>query len=391
MARQRSTTPPRPLAPGDVVVTLHENLGEWTAAQVTRLDADEELADVLDLDWSSPARPESLADLGVLRPLSRHAGSWNGRRSHCHHPWVLPRSCTVLGNAEPLVPGSSQAFGQGWSVGDALFWERRVARARSDEDPWAEPGRLSVEGPELQVPDGVDAPAVRHLFVNGVARLDAAIVAAAFPNLTTLALHGELGELTNAVALNQLPRLRELSVTGYFGMTAADCATPVRTPELEHVDLHDVPHEYATAMRRVWRPEAAHGTYLSVTGARKPGWVAENRDNPLRDWDGRAGVSKAAYRKSVAQFRRTRRQLLAALDHSPGDRTAAMERIGTEYGEAFNAIDDAASNDLIMTEEREELYAAVTGVLEAAAAERGIELTAEQRALLDGIDAVRDW
>ncbi|GAA4703939.1 hypothetical protein APR04_000604 [Promicromonospora umidemergens] len=385
MAPPRSKTPPRPLTPGDVVVTLHVDLGGWAAAQVTGLDAAEALADVLDLDWSSPTRPESLADLGALRPLFRQAGSWGGQRSHCHYPWVLPRSCTVIGTATPLSAESSQSYGLGWGIGDALHRERLAASGRTDWND--DPAQASIEGPELKIPDGVDALTIRRLYVNGVARLDAAVLAAAFPNLTELRLHGELGELANAVALNQLTRLRDLSVTGYFGMTAADHVTLASTPELEHVDLH----EYATAMHRVWRPEAANGTYLSVTGARKPGWVAENRDNPLRAWDAREGVGERTYQKSVAQFRKTRRQILAALDGAPGDRPAVLERIGSEYGEAFNAIDDAASNDLIMTEEREELYAAVVGVLDAAATESGIDLTAEQQALLDGVDATRDW
>ncbi|MDR7385012.1 hypothetical protein [Promicromonospora iranensis] len=389
MALLRTKTPPRPLTPGDVVVTWHADLGEWAAAQVTGLDADEELADVLDLDWSSPNRPEALADLGVLRPLSRQAGSWNGQRSHCHYPWVLPRGCTVIGTATPLVASSSQSYGLRWGVGDALHWERRAASGRTDWED--DPAQVSIEGPELQIPADVDASTVRRLSVSGVERLDAAALAATFPNLTELRLYGELDEMTGASALDQLAGLRTLSVTGYFGMTAADHITPSGTPELEHVDLHDIPHEYAAAMRRVWRPEAANGTYLSVTGARRPGWVAKNRDNPLRDWDGRAGVSKRAYTRSVAQLRNTRRQVLAALDGSPADRTAVLERIGSEYGEAFNAINEAAGEDLIMTEEREELYDALVGVLVAAAAERGLDATAERQALLDGVDATRDW
>lgn len=389
MAPQRTKTPPRPLTPGDVVVTWHVDLGEWAAAQVTSLDVDEELADVLDLDWSSPTRPESLADLGTLRPLARRAGSWDGQRSHCHYPWVLPRSCTVLGTAAPLTTSSSQSFGLGWGVGDALHWERLAASGRADWED--DPAQLSIRGAELVVPADVDASTVRRLYVTGVERLDASVLVAAFPHLTELRLHGELSEMINAVALNRLSGLRELMVTGYFGMTAADHVTVASAPELEHVDLHNVPHEYATAMRRVWRPEAANGTYLSVTGARRPDWVAENRDNPLRDWDKRQGVSKRAYQRSVAQVRKTRRQILDALDGAPGDRTAALERIGSEYGEAFNAIDEATRDGLIMTEEREELYDAVVGLLDAAAAERGLDVTAERQALIDGVDATRDW
>lgn len=388
MAPQHSKNPPRPLAPGDVVVTWHADLGEWAAAQVTSLDAENELADVLDLDWSSPTRPETLTDLGVLRPLAQHAGSWNGRRSHCHHPWVLPRSCTVIGTTTPLITAPSQSYGLGWGVGDALHRERLSASGRADRD---DPTTLSIRGAELRIPDDVDTSSVRRLLVTGVEHLDAAVLADTFPDLTELRMYGKLGELTNAVALNRLTRLRELMITGYFGMTAADHLTVAGTPELEHVHLHNVPREYATAIRRVWRPEAANGTYLNITGARGPDWVAENKDNPLRDWDTRPGVSQRTYQKSVAQIRKTRDQILAALDGAPADRAAALERIGAEYGEAFNAIDEATRAGLIMTEEREELYDAVVGMLNAAAAERGLDVTAERQALIDGVDATRDW
>lgn len=389
MAPQRSKNPPRPLAPGDVVVTWHADLGEWAAAQVTSLDAENELADVLDLDWSSPTRPGTLADLGDLRPLEQQAGSWNGRRSHCHHPWVLPRSCTVLGTAAPLTTGSSQSYGLGWRVGDALHRERLAASGRTHRDD--DPAQLSIRGAELRIPDDVDTSAVRRLTITGVEHLDATVLADTFPDLTELRLHGKLGELTDASALDRLTRLRKLTIIGYFGMTAADHVTVAGTPELEHIHLHNVPRAYATAIRRVWRPEAANGTYLSVTGARGPDWVTENKDNPLRDWDTRAGVSKRTYQRSVAQIRKTRGQILAALDGAPGDRATALERIGAEYGEAFNAIDEATRAGLIMTQEREELFDAVVGMLDAAAAERGLDVTAERQALIDGVDATRDW
>lgn len=389
MAPQHSKNPPRPLAPGDVVVTWHADLGEWAAAQVTSLDAENELADVLDLDWSSPTRPETLADLGVLRPLAQHAGSWNGRHSHCHHPWVLPRSCAVLGTAAPLTTSSSQTYGLGWGVGDALHRERLAASGRTDRDD--DPAQLSIRGAELRIPDDVDTSSVRRLRVTGVEHLDATVLADTFPDLTELRLHGKLSELTNAVALNRLTGLRKLTIIDYFGMTAADHLTVAGTPELEHVHLHNVPRGYATAIRRVWRPEAANGTYLNVTGTRGPDWVAENKDNPLRDWDTRPGVSKRTYQKSVAQIRKTRDQIRAALDGAPGDRAKVLERVGSEYGEAFNAIDEATRAGLIMTQEREELFDAVVSLLNAAAAERGLDVTTERQALIDGVEATRDW
>jgi hypothetical protein len=391
MAPRLPKTPPRPLAPGDVVVTFHHRLGEWTAAQISHLDMDDQLAAVLDLDWSSPTKPESLANLGQLRPLTRHIGNWRGEQSHCYFPWVLPRSFTVLGSLAPLVTTRSPSYGSGWSVGDALRWERLAAHQDIDWNTWTEPDHVSIKGPTLQVPADIDTTTIRELYIRGVTHLDAENLAKTFPKLTTLNLFGDLSEMENAVALNRLTGLRKLLLVGYFGMTAADCLTPGGTPDLEDVVMHNVPHEYATAMRRVWRPEAANGTYSYVTGARKPEWVAENKDNPLRDWDNREGVSKSAYKKSIGQFKMTRRQVLAALDEPQTSRLESLRKVGAEYGTAFNAIGLAARDEFIMTEEREELYEALDGVLKAVTAERGMDLTAEREALLDGLDGTRDW
>ncbi|MEV0954054.1 hypothetical protein [Promicromonospora sp. NPDC050249] len=93
----------------------------------------------------------------------------------------------------------------------------------------------------------------------------------------------------------------------------------------------------------------------------------------------------------MAQIRKTRGQILAALDGAPGDRATALERVGAEYGEAFNAIDEATRAGVIMTQEREELYDAVVGMLDTAATERGLDVTTERQALIDGVDATRDW
>ncbi|MFE7508850.1 hypothetical protein [Promicromonospora sp. NPDC057488] len=389
MTQRRPKLPPRPLTPGDVVVTFHHDLGEWTAAQVTRLDSDEGLADVLDLDWSSPTRPDSVMDLGPLRPLVRNAGSWSGEHSHSHAPWVLPRSCAVVGNTAPLVSRSSDTYGLWWRIGDALNWERLAASGRSDWDD--DPDQVTIDGPELRVPDHVDGMTTRRLMIRDVARVDTAVIADTFPNLRELWFYGELAEMTNAVALNRLANLRELSITGYFGMTAADVLTVGCTSDLEYIDLHNIPHEYATATRRVWRPEAARGTYLSVSGARKADWVAENKNNPLREWDGRDGISKAAYRKSVAQLRNTRLRVLAALDGPESGRPSLLGEIGKEYGRAFNAIDLGTRDGFIMTEEREELYAALAGIVTASAEKQGLDLADEERALINGLDATRDW
>ncbi|MET7419711.1 hypothetical protein [Dactylosporangium sp. NPDC005555] len=48
MTRRKETSPPRAIAPGDVVAAFSETLGSWTAAQVTDLDPEWRTAGVLE-------------------------------------------------------------------------------------------------------------------------------------------------------------------------------------------------------------------------------------------------------------------------------------------------------------------------------------------------------
>ncbi|MFJ3221268.1 hypothetical protein ACIPLC_35780 [Kitasatospora sp. NPDC086801] len=111
MAAVKEPTPPRPIVPGDVVAAFSEYLGEWTAAQITHLDPDHQLAGVLHLDWSGP-EPMSVAELGEVVP-----GCFAVGLAHCYYEWVLPRSYKVIGTL-PLLhdePPNSYAFG--WGMG----------------------------------------------------------------------------------------------------------------------------------------------------------------------------------------------------------------------------------------------------------------------------------
>jgi hypothetical protein len=151
---------------------------------------------------------------------------------------------------------------------------------------------------------------------------------------------------------------------------------PSRLPELERISFDGIPAEYATATRSAWRAEAANGVYVDISGARKPEWVAENRDNPLRDWDGREHISPARYRKAVAQYKATRRAILAA-DADP----AVFEQIGRDYADAFNKLN--GRNPFIDTADAEDLVDALSHLVE--------DRPWARDSLYAGIDSVRDW
>lgn len=66
------TAPPRPIAVGNIVATYSDDLGEWTAAQITDLEPNWKTAGMLELDWSGP-EPSSVADLGAHEAAGPHA------------------------------------------------------------------------------------------------------------------------------------------------------------------------------------------------------------------------------------------------------------------------------------------------------------------------------
>jgi hypothetical protein len=194
--------------------------------------------------------------------------------------------------------------------------------------------------------------------------------------------------LTNAFALNRLPALKRLFIHGLLGMGRADCLRPDQIPALELLGLHDIPYDYATVMRARWRPQAPNGTLVDITGARKPEWLAENAGNPLREWDGRAHISRSRFATATAQYKATRRAVMAAL--ADGEPVAArLADIGREYADAFNQLDGRAP--FIETEEREELFAALDLIIGDAEAATGGNLAAARQSLIDGVEAARNW
>lgn len=139
MPRPGTAGPARPIAAGDIVATYSVELGEWTAAQITRVtDADPiwcaGIAAVLELDWSGP-EPVSVKDLGKLRPLSLTHHSHRGALSHCHFEWLLPRSYKVIGRAELLTDEKPRAYSVGWRVGQQLSSQRGWDQGQRADDP----------------------------------------------------------------------------------------------------------------------------------------------------------------------------------------------------------------------------------------------------------------
>ncbi|MBP2478248.1 hypothetical protein JOF53_007120 [Crossiella equi] len=359
------------LTPGDVVVAYSPDLGEWTAAQITGVNEKHRSAEVLELTWSGP-EPRCLAELGELVPLrlTHHDHPYPNRPAHTWLTGLLPRGHRVLGNLPPLVTESTAAYFWRWDLGLQLDcqrqWDAGHRGERPNQQPYATHDSTALPGTRDE--------RLRTLSVTVRPELDCALLPELFPNLTSLSLTGALTTLTNAAALSRLPHLRDLGLSGVYGMTGADVPRPADLPDLAWLRLHGIPADYAKAARRLWQPEERNGTFLEIRWARTPDWLAENRDNPLRSWDG--NIPAAAYKKAIAQYKLTRRAVLAALPEGP----ARLTELGREYAEAFNTLH--ARWNFIETIEREDLLDALQGITDE---------TWAQEALAKGMEAARDW
>lgn len=376
--------PGPPVAPGDLITGWSVALGEWAAAQITLRDEDSRSLGLLHLLWSGP-EPATAADLADVEPLQSSFGRWR-EPAHFTVQGPLPRSARVIGSRPPLVDRPPTMIGGFWNLGQGLAYQRLRAStgAGSDEPPWV----LRTTGAELAA-GNVDDPrgAIRELRVAEADGLDCRVVAERFPRVQCLFLEAALGTISHARDLNRLHELRELLLTDVFGMTGEDVLRPADVPLLEVLAMSGIPKEYATATRALWRREVQRGTALEVLGARTPEWLAENRTNPLREWDTRGHISARAYRATLAELRRTVRAIAAAFATlPPNDVPAAMDRIGADFAVAVNVL--TARTAFVETEEREDLVVAlIAAVREYAGGEDGAALDA----LLRAVDAHRAW
>jgi hypothetical protein len=387
---QPADGPPRPISVGDIVASYSEPLRAWTAAQITGLGGTFGItrkAAVLELDWAGP-EPTSVSDLGELRPLRLSHHAHRDRLSHCNFDWLLPRNYKVIGSAPLLREGMADGYSSGWRIGEQLAAQRRWDSGVRERDP----GDLSLQASELErFMDRAPLPDVWRLEVNGISMLDCAALATCFPTVSRLSLAGDLGSLANASALQRLSGLRTLFIQDLFGMLGADAVTIHDVPELEMLGLYSTPADYAAAMRKAWRSEIRNGTMVEIRSPRKPEWVDENRDNPLRDWDGREHISAARYRKAVAHYQATRRDVIAALSTvDEASASAHLSELGQEFALAFNEL-DAGGNPFIETEERDDLFVALDAAVSAAEKRHGRQFAGAREAIASGANAVREW
>ncbi|MFF2886135.1 hypothetical protein [Paenibacillus sp. NPDC057967] len=225
-----------------------------------------------------------------------------------------------------------------------------------------------------------------------ITELDVPSITRRFPAMQSLRLWGRPGLLTGLERLSELSELRSFSTNDLFGFTGEQFPDPDQLPHLEWLWLSSLPAEAALSIRKRYKKRAAEGLDLSITKARKPEWLAENLNNPFRDWDGREHISAANARKAAEVYKKTLSALTnLAKRKETGDFSSAViqakvEELVRVYTVAFNKMDRRSG--FIETVEREEIYVVLVELLQSFNDSGG---EADMDAMLALFDSLREY
>lgn len=102
--------------------------------------------------------------------------------------------------------------------------------------------------------------------------------------------------------------------------------------------------------------------------------------NPFRGWDGAEHIPASAAKKAANQYRKTR-SLLMKLAAEPGEEAQAQALVAVAtYTQTFNKM------RFIETEERDEIYMALQGILDALPGD-----SLHKEALIEQFEQARDF
>lgn len=227
--------------------------------------------------------------------------------------------------------------------------------------------------------------------IAGITQLDLAPIVARHPALQHLTLAGKPGTLANVSALARLRELRRLYIDDLFAYAPADIPPPDAYPHLEDLCLESIPADVAAHVKKLYAPLKKSGALdLDVRKPRAAEWLAENLDNPFRDWDGSEFVTPANARRAFNLYKKTRVELRAHLDAPDAAATlpAHLEKLVRDWAAAFNAWDKRTQ--WIETEERETICTVVEDLL-IETARRHLAAKIDIAALMETFDELRDF
>ncbi|TJZ76005.1 hypothetical protein FCG67_18475 [Rhodococcus oryzae] len=239
----------------------------------------------------------------------------------------------------------------------------------SAEEPAAEPmlqvvaeqdGRWITVNLTGTVPPVRGLERTHGLRVSAIEELEIGDVVGHFPGVSWLHLFGAPGLLDELDELRRLPQLTTLWICDLFGYNPSDFPGPDELPSLTSLDLDSIPADVATGVRAQYRK--VQRVALTVRKPRKPEWLAENLENPLRHWDGRDGIPGAVSKKSRTAFVAALRQVRDASGTDEPEHTEAVTTAVTGFLDTIATLN--RKHQFLYTLERDEVIDAVNALTE---------------------------
>ena len=207
------------------------------------------------------------------------------------------------------------------------------------------------------LPKGVDA--LHRLHVQS-RRIDLAPLVA-LRKLADLSCRGALAGIDHIDVLQGLKNLR--SFTGYdiYGFSAEDFPGLVDCPHLSAVAIHGLRASDAKILRK----RLADVDRLELTKARSDRWLADNIDNPFRDWD----ADSPAFGKAAMKLWKSASQEARKVDGAPSREQASsivlalvdgLNRLDGRHGATIDTLRREQACDAILNLVRRHLASALT-------------------------------
>ena len=226
--------------------------------------------------------------------------------------------------------------------------------------------------PHLELPDLCGLHGIR------LKDFDLLGLASVHPHLKELRIWGAPGNLTNFSAVADFHELERFSTFDLFGFNAKDIPTQEQMPALSWFWMTSLPEDAAKEVKKLWKGK--NGISLRITKPRKPQWLAENLNNPFRNWDGAEHIPLSAAKKAAAQYRKTHAALLKLAETNADDAQALALQEVKDYTLTFNKM------QFIETEERDEIYMALCDILDEMP-----ESSIQKNDLLEKFEELRDF
>jgi len=235
------------------------------------------------------------------------------------------------------------------------------------------------------IPRGIEQ--LRNLRIANIVNIDLLKAIGANRAVEELHLHGKLGVISNLSALSTLKRLKRLQTYDVFGFVGADFPSPEELPSLNSIDMESLPDEAAQAIKEMYKPLKEKGLNLYISKTRKPEWLAENLDNPFRDWDGDELIPNSCAKKAFDTYKKTRAGLTKICQSQSKDVQAESLTLCKAYIDVFNKIE--SKHGFIDTIFCEQIIEALNNLVSEVNSATGSRL--DTTALMNDCDAAREF